>query len=98
MSDNQSAVHFGCYGDKSIKTPHIDKLAKKGLILKMPIVRLHPVHQQGLHAHRSRHLSLGEAANLWSSFPKVKVYTQLMEASGYHVGIEEKAGAQEMRP
>ena len=34
MSDNQSADHLGCYGDKSIKTPHIDKLAKKGLIFK----------------------------------------------------------------
>ena len=34
MSDNQSADHLGCYGDTSIKTPHIDKLAKKGLIFK----------------------------------------------------------------
>ena len=34
MSDNQSADHLGCYGDKTIKTPHIDKLAKKGLIFK----------------------------------------------------------------
>ncbi len=32
MSDNQSADHLGCYGDKSIKTPNIDKLAKKGVI------------------------------------------------------------------
>ena len=40
----------------------------------MPTVRLHPVHRKGLHAHRSRHLELGEAANLWSSFPKVTVY------------------------
>ncbi len=33
---------------------------------------------------------LGEAANLWSSFPRVEVFTQLLEASGYHVGIEGK--------
>ena len=35
-------------------------------------------------------MELGRAANLWSSFPKVKVYTKLMEESGYHVGIEGK--------
>ena len=98
MSDNQSADHLGCYGDKSIKTPHIDKLAKKGLILKTPTAQLLPVHQQGASMLTGQDIwNLGEAANLWSSFPKVKVYSQLMEASGYHIGIEEKDGGQEMR-
>ena len=46
MSDNQSAEHLGCYGDTSIKTPHIDRLAKKGLIFKNVQPRL--VRQLGL--------------------------------------------------
>jgi N-sulfoglucosamine sulfohydrolase len=37
---------------------------------------------------------LGEAASLWSSFPKMEVFTQLLEKSGYHVGIEGKGWGQ----
>ena len=34
MSDNQSAEHLGCYGDKSVKTPNIDNIAKDGILFK----------------------------------------------------------------
>ena len=91
MSDNQSADHLGCYGDKSIKTPHIDKLAKKGLIFKNAYCSAPSCSPARASMLTGQDIwSLGEAANLWSSFPKVKVYTQLMEASGYYVGIEGK--------
>ena len=91
MSDNQSADHLGCYGDKSIKTPHIDKLAKKGLIFKNAYCSAPSCSPARASMLTGQDIwSLGEAANLWSSFPKVTVYTQLMEASGYHVGIEGK--------
>ena len=91
MSDNQSAEHLGCYGDTSIKTPHIDKLAKKGLIFKNVFCSApscSPARASMLTGQDI--LNLGEAANLWSSFPRVKVYSKLMEESGYHVGIEGK--------
>ncbi len=91
MSDNQSADHLGCYGDKSVKTPNIDKLAKKGLIFKNAYCSAPSCSPARASMLTGQDIwNLGEAANLWSSFPKVKVYSQLMEASGYHIGIEGK--------
>src|SRR5690348_11122630 len=31
LSDDQSAPHLGCYGNKDIHTPNIDKLASEGM-------------------------------------------------------------------
>ena len=91
MSDNQSADHLGCYGDKSVKTPNIDKLAKKGLIFKNAYCSAPSCSPARASMLTGQDIwNLGEAANLWSSFPKVKVYSQLMEGSGYHIGIEGK--------
>ena len=91
MSDNQSANHMGCYGDKSIKTPNIDKLAKKGLIFKNAYCSAPSCSPARASMLTGQDIwSLGEAANLWSSFPRVKVYSKLIEESGYHVGIEGK--------
>ena len=91
MSDNQSAEHLGCYGDRSIKTPHIDKLAKKGLIFKNAFCSAPSCSPARASMLSGQDIwNLGEAANLWSSFPRVKVYSNLMEESGYHVGIEGK--------
>ena len=91
MSDNQSAEHLGCYGDISVKTPHIDKLSKKGLIFNNAYCSAPSCSPARASMLSGQDIwSLGEAANLWSSFPKVKVYPKLMEESGYHVGIEGK--------
>lgn len=32
LSDDQSATHLGCYGDKSIKTPNLDRFASEGML------------------------------------------------------------------
>ncbi len=91
MSDNQSADHLGCYGDRSIKTTHIDKLAKEGVIFKNAYCSAPSCSPARASMLTGKDIwNLGEAANLWSSFPKVEVYTKLMEESGYHVGIEGK--------
>ena len=91
MSDNQSAEHLGCYGDPSIKTPHIDRLAEKGLIFKNAFCSAPSCSPARASMLTGQDIwNLGEAANLWSSFPRVKVYSTLMEESGYHVGIEGK--------
>jgi arylsulfatase A-like enzyme len=32
ISDDQSVPHAGCYGNKDIKTPHLDQFAKEGMV------------------------------------------------------------------
>jgi hypothetical protein len=99
MSDNQSAEHLGCYGDTSIKTPHIDKLAKKGLIFKNAFCSAPSCSPARASMLTGQDIwNLGEAANLWSSFPRVKVYSKLMEESGVSCrALREKAGGLEMK-
>jgi arylsulfatase A-like enzyme len=94
MSDNQSAEHLGCYGDKSVKTPNIDNIAKDGILFKNAFCSA-----PSCSPARAAMLSgqdiwrLKEAANLWGSFPKVKVFTDILEKDGYSVGIEGKGWA-----
>jgi len=92
MSDNQSWNHVGCYGDKLVSTPNIDKVAKEGIIFTNAFCAAPSCSPSRAAMLTGQDIwRLKEAANLWSGFPKVKVYSQLMEASGYTVGVEGKA-------
>jgi len=91
MSDNHSDIHLGAYGDKVVKTPHIDKLATEGIKFNNAFAQ-----SPSCSPARAAMLAgqdvwrLGDAANLWGGFPKIDVYTDIMEKAGYHVGIEGK--------
>ena len=37
LSDNHGAWTLGCYGNKDIRTPHIDKMATEGFASPMPL-------------------------------------------------------------
>lgn len=91
MSDNHSWNHLGVYGDKVLKTPNIDKIAANGLKFNNAYCSspsCSPARAAMLTGQDN--WRLGEAANLWGGFPKVKVYPELMAEAGYHVGIEGK--------
>ena len=91
MTDNHSWNHLGSYGDKNIKTPNIDALAANGVQFDNAYCAspsCSPARASMLTGQDT--WRLGEGANLWASFPKEKVYTQLMKDAGYHVGIEGK--------
>ncbi len=92
MSDNHSWNHLGCYGDPVLKTPIIDKLAIEG-------IRFTNAYCSAPSCAPARAAMLAgqdffrleEAANLWGSFPdKFRVYTDILEESGYLVGYEGK--------
>ncbi len=34
MTDNHGAWTLGCYGNRDIRTPHIDRLAREGIIFR----------------------------------------------------------------
>ena len=73
MSDNQSADHLGCYGDRSIKTTHIDKLAKEGVIFKNAYCSAPSCSPAEPPCATGKDIwNLGEAANLSECFQKLK--------------------------
>ena len=91
MSDNHSSIHLGAYGDKVVKTPNIDKIASEGIKFNNAYGEApscSPARAAMLTGQNT--WRLGDAANLWGGFPKVDVYTDMMEKAGYHVGIEGK--------
>ncbi|SDM66920.1 sulfatase family protein [Kriegella aquimaris] len=91
MSDNQSWNHLGCYGNKVLKTPAIDKVAKEGVLFTNAYCAAPSCSPARAAMLTGQHIwRLKEAANLWSSFPQVKVYSKLLEDSGYTVGTEGK--------
>ena len=91
MSDNHSSNHLGCYGDKYVKTPNIDYLANEGVLFKNAFCSAPSCSPARAAMLSGKDIwQLGEAANLWSSFPKITVFTELLEESGYKVGIQGK--------
>jgi len=92
MSDNQSFNHLGCYGDPIVKTPNIDNLALSGIRFSNAFCSApscSPARASMLTGQDMWRLE--EAANLWGIFPsKFQVFTDLLEKSGYLVGIEGK--------
>jgi len=92
MSDNQSWNHLGCYGDPVVKTPNIDKLAKEGVRFTSAFCSAPSCTPARASMLTGQEIwRLGEGANLWGRLPKeLEVYPELLEKSGYLVGIEGK--------
>ncbi len=92
MSDNQSAIHAGVYGDMTVRTPNMDKVAGEGLRFENAFCSA-----PSCTPSRAAYLTgqdiwrLQEGANLWSILPtQYQLYTDLLEASGYQVGFQGK--------
>lgn len=92
MSDNQSAIHAGVYGDKTVRTPNMDKVAGEGLRFENAFCSA-----PSCTPSRAAYLTgqdiwrLQEGSNLWSILPtQYPLYTDLLEASGYQVGFQGK--------
>lgn len=95
ISDDQSWPHAGVYGDPLAKTPAFDRIARGGVLYSHAFC---PASQCG--PSRSTVLA---GRNIWqlegagtqaSLFPiKYPVYTDLLEAEGYHVGYTGKPWA-----
>src|SRR5690349_13346616 len=92
LADDWSWPHAGIYGDKVIKTPTFDRVAREG-ILFTHVVSASPsctpsraAMLTGQAPHR-----LEEGANLYGFLPrKFPVYPNLLEKAGYVVGFTRK--------
>ncbi|WP_010136729.1 sulfatase family protein [Ochrovirga pacifica] len=92
IADDASAKSFGAYGDKFIKTPAIDKLAKEGVTFENAFncnPKCAPARACIVTGKYSWQLE--EATNHFPKFPaKFKFYPHLLMEKGYKVGYTGK--------
>lgn len=92
IADDWSWPHAGAYGDKVVKTPHVDRLARNGVLFSHAFCAAPSCSPSraalltGQYPHR-----LEEGGNLWGTLPKrFETYPDLLEAAGYAVGFARK--------
>ncbi|MDQ3651474.1 MAG: sulfatase [Acidobacteriota bacterium] len=95
IADDWSYPHAGSYGDKVVKTPNFDRVARQGALftnsfcVSPSCTPSRAAVLTGQAVHR-----LEEGANLHGFLPKkFAVYPDLLEAAGYHVGYTRKGWA-----
>lgn len=88
IADDWSWPHAGAYGDRVVKTPAFDRVAKEGVLFTHSFCAAPTCTASrgavltGQCAHR-----LEEGANLWSILPKhFGVYPDMLEDAGYFIG------------
>jgi uncharacterized sulfatase len=92
MADDWAWPHAGVYGDKVVKTPTFDRVAREGMLfthafcVSPSCTPSRAAVLTGQTIHR-----LQESGNLWSILRKeYECYPDLLEAAGYHVGLTGK--------
>lgn len=92
MSDNQYFSHLGCYGDKSVRTPNMDKIARQGVRFTNVFCNSPScTPARGSLLTGMNIWQLEDGANLWGILPrKFAIYTDMLEQSGYKVGFHGK--------
>jgi N-sulfoglucosamine sulfohydrolase len=92
MADDWSYPHAGVYGDRVIKTPAFDRVAREGMLFSHAFSAAPSCTPSraailtGQYPHR-----LEEGSQLWGYLPKkFAVYPDQLEAAGYQVGLTRK--------
>ncbi|MFT5905045.1 MAG: N-sulfoglucosamine sulfohydrolase [Cryomorphaceae bacterium] len=95
LSDDQSYPHASAYGEPVIKTPNFDRIARGGVLFTHAYCA-----SPSCTPSRSTILTgqdiwrIGQGGQLFGTLPaKHPVYTDLLTASGYHVGYIDKGWA-----
>ena len=93
IADDWGWPHAGVYGDKVVKTPAFDKLAKEGVLFENAFISSPSCTPSRSAILTGQHFwRLGKSANLWSTLDvNIPVYPLLLEKSGYHTGYYRKA-------
>ena len=95
LADDWSWPHAGIAGDKVVKTPTFDRVAREGVLFENAFVSSPScTPSRGAMLTGQWHWRLEEGGNLWSTLPaKFDVYPDLLEQAGYHVGYTRKGWA-----
>ncbi|MBL9205958.1 MAG: sulfatase-like hydrolase/transferase, partial [Opitutaceae bacterium] len=95
LADNWAYPHSSFLGDRTVKTPNFDRLAREGVFFRhafCPVPSCSPTRASIL-TGREPH-ELGEAVNLWSGLPTTyPSLTQELRRTGYDVGYTGKGWA-----
>ncbi len=92
IADDWQWPHAGVYGDKAVKTPNFDRLAREGALFSHSFCAAPTctASRAALLTGQAPH-RLGEGANLYSTLrASFQVYPDLLEAAGYAVGMSGK--------
>jgi N-sulfoglucosamine sulfohydrolase len=92
LADDWSWPHASIAGDKVVKTPTFDRVARDGVLFTNAYVSAPScTPSRGAILTGQWHWRLEEGGNLWSTLPaKFPVYTDMLEEAGYHVGFTRK--------
>jgi len=92
LADDWASPHAGITGDKVIKTPTFDRVARQGVLFRHAFVSAPScTPSRGAMLTGQWHWRLEQGANLWSTLPaKFPVYPDLLARAGYHVGYTRK--------
>ncbi len=95
LADDWSWPHAGIAGDKVVKTPTFDRVARQGVLFENAFVSSPScTPSRGAILTGQWHWRLEEGGNLWSTLgAKFDVYPDLLEDAGYHVGYTRKGWA-----
>jgi uncharacterized sulfatase len=92
IGDDWGWPHTGALGDKAVRTPTFDRVAREGVLFPYTYCASPScTPSRGSILTGQMFWRLEEGGNLWSTLPKkFAVYPDLLEAAGYHVGLMKK--------
>jgi len=92
ISDDQSWMHAGAYGDDTVRTPAFDSIARNGALFRHAYTSAPScTPSRATLLTGQHHWRLGKGANLHSTLPAEHAcYPDLLEETGYHVGFTGK--------
>ncbi len=95
LADDWSWPHASIAGDKVVKTPTFDRVAREGVLFENAFVSSPScTPSRGAILTGQWHWRLEEAGNLWSTLPaKFDVYPDMLDQTGYHIGFTRKGWA-----
>jgi N-sulfoglucosamine sulfohydrolase len=92
IADDWAYPHAGAYGDKVVRTPAFDRIAREGVLFRQAYAAAPSCtpSRASLLTGRAPH-ELAEGGNLWSTLPsRFEVYPDLLERAGYTIGHTRK--------